>query len=130
MKPLNATTRKLCWIFINRNILAIHLTNYIDFNNSLHHVISFDGPNHNWNSITVYLTLSINGPNLSTFLQIVLALIQECDQICPLLFKSQSPIQEYNWNSPPMSRWWSPLFKVYDRILVSSMNDCPYPKVW
>ncbi len=28
--------------FINREILAIHLINYIDHNDSLHHVPSFD----------------------------------------------------------------------------------------
>jgi hypothetical protein len=48
---LNDIARKKNWIFyINRNFLAIHLIHYIDFNNSLHHVINLNWPS-SWNGL-------------------------------------------------------------------------------
>jgi hypothetical protein len=49
--------------FIKRKILTLHLINYIDLNGSLHHVINLKCPNYNC-SIVIYLTLSMDGPNL------------------------------------------------------------------
>jgi len=64
IKPLNATTRKKNWIFfINRKISTLHLINYIDLNGLLHHVINLKCPNYDC-SIVIYLTLSMDGPNL------------------------------------------------------------------
>jgi hypothetical protein len=67
--------------FINKEILAIHLINYIDLNNSLHPVSNFNRPNHKKNSIAIYLIMSMDGPNLSTPIQVVVALVHECNRI-------------------------------------------------
>jgi len=79
-------------VFINREILAIHLINYIDLNGLLHHVINLNHLNHDWNSIAIYLTISTDGLNLSTPFQVLIAPIKECNQICPPMSNNQSPI--------------------------------------
>jgi hypothetical protein len=61
--------------FINKEILTSHQIDYIDFNNSLHHVTNFNYPNHDKNSIAIHLTMSMDGPNLSTPIQVVIALV-------------------------------------------------------
>jgi hypothetical protein len=96
--------------FINRKILALHLINYIDLNGSLHHVINRKCLNYDC-SIAIYLTLSMDGPNLSTLVQIAITPIHECDQICP-----------------PLSKKRSPLFRnVIEFIHLYQGNDHPYP---
>jgi hypothetical protein len=75
---LNVGTRKLCWIFKKkREILIVHLTNYINLNHS----------NYNWNLITILSNL-IHGlielwPLLSkellpmfTLIEVTIALVQ------------------------------------------------------
>ncbi len=61
--------------FINKEILVVHLIDYIDLNNLLHHVTNINHPNHDKNSIAIYLTLSMDGPNLSTPIQVMIALV-------------------------------------------------------
>ncbi len=57
----------------NKKILTIHIINYIDLNGSLHHVINLDRLDHNWNSSAIYLTMSMDGLNLSTPFQVMIA---------------------------------------------------------
>ncbi len=61
--------------FINKEILTNHQIDYIDLNNSLHHVTNFNCPNNDKNSIAIHLTLSMDGLNLSTPIQVVIALV-------------------------------------------------------
>ncbi len=76
-KPINVAAKKICWIcFLDRKILAIHLINYIDLNDSLHHVNNVNCLNYNWSLIIIYWTLSMDWLNLSTLIKVTIALVQ------------------------------------------------------
>jgi hypothetical protein len=76
-KPLNVVAKTICWIcFLNRKILAVHLINYIDLNDSLHHVNNVNCLNYDKSLVIIDLTLSMDWLNLSTPTKVTIALIQ------------------------------------------------------